>query len=191
MSREPAVKVAIDLVQVPSRVRRFRSEPLPDGVLTLLRIAAGEEADLAAASQAVGRPPELVRAAAAFFVEQILLAPGADSYKTLGAHQTSTAGELRRNMALLLRWLHPDKDPNGSRSLFASRVIAAWETLKTPERRAAYDSGKRERISRSYRPAGGNPWPSRASRPGASLGRGAKPGVLRRIIERLLRGGRN
>jgi hypothetical protein len=187
MNRVPAVKVAIDLVQVPSGVRRFRSEPLPEGVLTLLRIAAGEEADLADAAKAVGRPPELVRAASAFFVEQILLAPGTDSYKTLGAHQSSTTSELRRNMALLLRWLHPDKDPNGSRSLFASRVIAAWENLKTPERRAAYDSSKRERKARPRRMADANSW--RASRSGVSIGRGSRPGVLQRMIERLLFGG--
>lgn len=190
MNGAPAVKLAIDLVQVPSRVRRYRSEPLPDGVLTLLRIAAGEEDDLADAAAAVGRPPELVRTAAAFFVEQILLAPGADSYKTLGAHQTSSTSELRRNMALLLRSLHPDKDPNGSKSMFAGRVIAAWETLKTPERRAAYDAGKRAKKSQSHKSPDAKSWAQRASRPHTPTGRRSREGVLRRLIERFLHGAR-
>jgi hypothetical protein len=39
-------------------------------------------------------------------------------------------------------------DRQGIRSLFAGRVTQAWETLKTPERRAAYD------LERSLRKAG-------------------------------------
>ena len=42
MSCGMALKIAIDLLHVPSRVRLYRSEPLPDGVLTLLRIVAGD-----------------------------------------------------------------------------------------------------------------------------------------------------
>ena len=81
----------------------------------------------------------MVREAAAFFIEQILLYPDADSYRVLGARPGATYGELRRNMALLLRWLHPDLDPHGERTVFAARVTRAWNDLKTEERRAAYD----------------------------------------------------
>ncbi len=42
-------------------------------------------------------------------------------------------------MILLLKWLHPDSGVDQARSVFASRVIRAWEDLKTPGRRAAYD----------------------------------------------------
>ena len=42
-------------------------------------------------------------------------------------------------MALLMRWLHPDVAREGERAVFAQRIAAAWNTLKTPERRAAYD----------------------------------------------------
>src|SRR5262249_3277092 len=44
------------------------------------------------------------------------------------------------NVALLMRWLHPDLEPSGERSIFISRVTAAWNDLKTPQRRAAYDA---------------------------------------------------
>ena len=53
----------------------------------------------------------MVRLAATFFIEQILFAPHADSYRVLGASPQASASELRRNVALLLRWLHPDLDP--------------------------------------------------------------------------------
>lgn len=189
-----AVRVAIDLVHVPSRVRLMRSELLPEGVLTVLRIAAGEEAVEIDAAESVGRPRELVRNAAAFFIEQILLAPEADSYRILGADRSATAAELRRNMALLLRWLHPDVNQTGMRSVFAGRVTEAWETLKTPERRAAYDKERAERKSRSH---------ARRNRRSRSSGRApdvppelvylhTRPkGFLRRAIWLLLRGARH
>ena len=143
MSCGMALKIAIDLLHVPSRVRHYRSEPLPDGVLTLLRIVAGDTEAERAAAAATDRPPEVVRRAATFFFEQILFAPDADSYQVLGASRQASSTELRRNIGLLLRWLHPDLDPRGERSVFIGRVTAAWNDLKTPERRAAYDKVQR------------------------------------------------
>lgn len=142
MSSGMALKIAIDLLHVPSRVRLYRSEPLPEGVSTLLRIVT-DDAEVRAAAAATDRPPEVVRRAAAFFIEQILFAPDADSYQVLGAGPQASSTELRRNMGLLLRWLHPDLDPRGERSIFIGRVTAAWNDLKTPERRADYDMARR------------------------------------------------
>jgi hypothetical protein len=145
-----ALQLALDLHQVPWRVRLVRAQPLPDGMDRLLTIAAGDDpASEATAVAGLGRPHEVVREAATFFIEQILLAPGTDSYRVLGAGPAASPGELRRNMALLMRWLHPDVAREGERAVFAQRIAAAWNTLKTPERRAAYD---RERQS-AARPA--------------------------------------
>jgi hypothetical protein len=144
-----ALKVAIDLMHVPSQVRFFRSEPLPDGVQMLLRIAAGDEGADQTAADLTGRSPETVRQAASFFIEQILFAPDADCYRVLGTNSRASAGELRRNLALLLRWVHPDLDPQGARSIFVGRVTAAWNDLKTLERRTAYDDLQRHSNDRS------------------------------------------
>lgn len=133
-----------------------------------------------------------MRRASAFFIEQILLSPDADSYRVLGADDTATAAELRHNMALLLRWLHPDVARLGVRSLFAGRITQAWESLKTPERRAAYDLGRSangtgarqaRRRARSKRHAQGpgfhhNAWHQEPQ------------GFLRRAVWRLIRGAR-
>ncbi len=139
MSDKMALKIAIDLMHVPSQVRLLRRRPLPDGVSILLRIAAGDDEAAGAGSLLTDRSRDIVRQAATFFVEQILFAPNADSYRVLGVAPEAPAGELRRNVALLLRWLHPDVDPEGVRSIFIGRVTSAWNDLKTPERRAAYD----------------------------------------------------
>jgi hypothetical protein len=155
MSDKMALKAAVDLLHVPSQVRLLRSEPLPDGVLMLLRIAAGETEVGRAAANLVDRSPDVMRQAATFFIEQILFAPDADSYRVLGATAQAGAGELRRNVALLLRWLHPDLDPHGERSLFIGRVTAAWNDLKTPERRAAYDEARNKRKAGRSSASGG------------------------------------
>ena len=113
----------------------------------MLRIAAGDEEVTSEASASVGRPREVVREAAAFFIEQILFGPEGDSYRVLGAAPGATYAELRRNMALLLRWLHPDVDPHGERAIFTQRVTCAWSDLKTDERRASYDRSKRMSVA--------------------------------------------
>jgi hypothetical protein len=145
-----ALKIALDLVRVPWRVRFLKAEKLPQGVALLLRIAAGDAEAEAAVVGMTDRPRESVHEAATFFIEQILLCPEADSYRVLGASQDADSVELRRNMALLTRWLHPDLDRHGERAVFVGRVTKAWNDLKTPERRAAYDERKRsQRVANS------------------------------------------
>ena len=151
MSDKTALRVAIDLLHVPSQVRLMRSEPLPRGVPVLLRIAAGDDAAEREAAEQTVRSRDVVRRAAAFFVEQVLFAPDTDSYRVLGSAPQASAGELRSNAALLLKWLHPDRDPHGERSIFVSRVTEAWNNLKTPERRAAYDELRRASSERKSR----------------------------------------
>lgn len=148
MSERMALKIAIDLMHVPSQVRLFRTEPLPEGVSLLLRMAAGDEDAEHTAVELTGRSRDIVRRAATFFIEQILFSPDADSYRVLGTNPQASAGDLRHNVALLLKWLHPDLDRNGERSIFVGRVTAAWNNLKTPDRRAAYDELCRSRENR-------------------------------------------
>ena len=151
MSDKMALRVAIDILHVPSQVRLVRSEPLPRGVPVLLRIAAGDDAAEREAADLTVRSRDVVRRAAVFFIEQILFAPDADSYRVLGSAAQASASELRSNAALLLKWLHPDRDPQGERSIFVSRVTEAWNNLKTPDRRAAYDELRRSSIERKSR----------------------------------------
>jgi curved DNA-binding protein CbpA len=105
-----------------------------------LGVAAGDPENEKAAVEASGRPREIVRQAATFFIEQILLSPNADCYRVLGVSSTATSSELRRNMALLMRWLHPDAARQGEQAIFAARIANAWNNLKTPDRRTAYDA---------------------------------------------------
>jgi hypothetical protein len=183
MSDRMALKIAIDLMHVPSQVRLYRTGPLPDGVLMLLRIAAGDDEAENTASLLADRPREMVRQAATFFIEQILFAPNADSYRVLGAGAPASAGELRRNVALLLRLLHPDLDSRGERSIFIGRVTAAWNDLKTPERRAVYDESlSSSNAASSPHSRGGK---SRSGRRSANRSRLARNSQLTRGADRI------
>jgi DnaJ domain len=191
MGDEAALRVALDLLHVPSRVRALRAKPLPQGVPLLLRIAAGDREAEEAAAKIADRSEDMVREAAAFFIEQILLCPEADSYRVLGASPDAKSSELRRNMALLIKWLHPDMDRPGEQAVFVHRVTMAWDDLKTVERRAAYDN---ERHSLHAKKPGSRKRGRAGSRPGKQVARPrwgvpvhhARPGLLRRALLFLL-----
>jgi hypothetical protein len=140
MTELAAIRAALGLLHLPSSVRFVRTAPLPDGMQTLLKIAAEDEPTEIELAALMERPRPVIREAAAFYIEQVLLAPDSDHYRVLGLTPDASVQELRRNMALLLSWLHPDKNPTGERAVFAARVTGAWDTLRSPERRAAYDA---------------------------------------------------
>lgn len=135
-----ALRAALYLTAVPSRRRGLRNDQLPEGVALLLRIVADDGEAIETSAQRVQRPPTQLREAAAFYIEQIMLNPRADSYRVLGARPGATTAELRRNLALLCKWLHSDVCQDQGRSVFFTRITNAWNNLKTPERRAAYDA---------------------------------------------------
>jgi hypothetical protein len=192
-----AVRSALYLFHMPSAVRQARGGPLPDGMSVLLEIAAGEEPVIRSAAELLERPPQVLNEAAAFFIEQVLMAPESDSYRVLGASRNSSSADLRRNMALLLRWAHPDADRlGGARAAVASRVIKAWENFKTQDRRDNYDAAHpvrevRSRGSGSRRASAGHGAVASGSGVGPVLSKGATkvagPGILRRTLARLFR----
>ncbi|OYW55123.1 MAG: hypothetical protein B7Y80_10125 [Hyphomicrobium sp. 32-62-53] len=140
MAADVAIKSAIDMLILPSRVKAARAEPLPAGIEDVLRIVAGDEPFIADLVRATGREAETLHQAAAFYIEQVLLHPGADMYRNLGSSPQVSTQDMRRNMALLMAWLHPDKGVNSARQALAHRVMEAWHTLSNEARRGEYDA---------------------------------------------------
>lgn len=136
-----AVRAALYLTAIPSHCIQLRNAPLPDGVDALFRIVANDGDATERYAKRLEKTSTELREAAAFYLEQIILTPGADSYRVLGTQRHAPARELRRNLVLLCRWLHSDICDDLPRSIFFLRVMQAWNDLKTPERRAAYDAG--------------------------------------------------
>ncbi len=195
MSVSPAIRAALDLYNTPPLVREVRAAPLPAEMEPLLLLVAGDEAALKQAEDQTARPRDTLVNAAAFFVEQILLDPDADHFRVLGANRSASTADLRKHMALIMRWLHPDMDPDGDRSVFATRVIRAWQVLKTPERRAAYEQQLDSRQTRNSRQGqrpgsrstGGHvKQRTKIHRPGTEVYLVHRPGPIRRLFLALL-----
>jgi len=179
--------MAVDLMRAPSNVRRMRTAPLPKDVGKLLAIAAGDEAALNEAKRGTNRSEQSLREAAAFYIEQILLHTNADHYRVLAAQPEASTAELRHNMALLIRWLHPDHKNGSDRTVFAGRVTRAWNELKNEDRRAAYDlSRRRELEKRNSNSVKHDQKRSIASRTGRGTKKQKLPmGLLERIVKSL------
>lgn len=141
-----ALHTALAMAQSPRLVHIVRASPrLPNGMTQLLEIAANETQAVELASARTGSPPAHLNEAAAFFLQQVLLEPAADSYRVLGASRNAQTAVLRRHMALLLKWAHPDRQcglggEGFDRSIYTARITQAWENLKTETRRSAYDA---------------------------------------------------
>jgi hypothetical protein len=144
MQRNPALAAALTMMQHPALSKSARNAPLPDGMTLLLEVAAGDVEAAERAATMTGQPLHVVRFASSFFIEQVLFGRTADSYRILGSRPGDSTSELRRHMALLMRWTHPDiinqDEPNHDvdRSVFAGRITRAWEDLKTVEREENY-----------------------------------------------------
>src|SRR5262249_54869304 len=144
--RADAIAAALAMLKDPRFVRLAQRAPLPRGMTLLLQVAAGEGTALASAHSMTSRSERRLQKAAGFFVEQILLNRQSDYYRVLGSSPNAPAAELRRHMALLLKWLHPDlvqssgDDKGFNRSAYVNLVTNAWEALKTTGRRASYDA---------------------------------------------------
>ena len=134
-----AIQAALALFREPGRICDFRERPLPTDVALIIRLAANESGMLEATAEATGESVETLSEACIFYLQQMLFVANADSYRVLGTTADAPQEQLRENYRWLMRWLHPDRNPDGWEVVYADRVNAAWQDLKTPDRRAEYD----------------------------------------------------
>lgn len=151
MPSPSSLHLALDLAQSPILAAVMRQQPVPDDILTLIRLAGGDEEVLEKAVRRTGRRSAQLRAAATFYIQQVLWQPDADYYRVLGAARDADAQTLAEHMRFFVKWLHPDGQAAKPSSRSLARVLEAWEAVKTPERRSRYDRAllrqRRSRIS--------------------------------------------
>ena len=125
MERRAALDVALDMVQRPLLAKQAQTQPLPDGVLQLIRIAADSDENIAWTSRTRARSSREIRDAAVMFLQQVLFHPGADSFRVMGLAADATPANLHEHRKWLLKWLHPDRNPDKWESLLFRRVLDA------------------------------------------------------------------
>ncbi|WP_156106857.1 J domain-containing protein, partial [Arenimonas composti] len=135
-----ALEQALACHRVPALLAAALARPLPPDMTVLLRIVAGDEALAASSARACGEPVETVVEAASFYIQQLQFLPQADSYRVLGVTPDAADARIKEHYRLLVHWLHPDRNHDGWESAYADRVNRAWQDLRTPARRRAYDA---------------------------------------------------
>ena len=125
MTEREALQIALELFRSPLQVRSVQRLPLPKGVLQVIRIAAGDELDECVIKATFGWKEPDVRAAAVFFLQQILFEKGSNPFRLLGLSHDANLEDLKNHKRALLKWLHPDRNVNKWESVLLQRVIGA------------------------------------------------------------------
>ena len=132
-----ALAAALLLARRPTLAKTARSQSLPPDLITLIRIAAGTPETLRRAVQVTGKDPTFIRAAAVFYLEEVLGTEGGDDYRTLGLTPDASFDDIAEHTRWLTRWLLPHLGREDPEAAHLDRVLAAWSRLKTPEGRLA------------------------------------------------------
>ena len=140
-ARGDALEWALALALAPGERHALRQRPLPEGIEALLQIAAGSHGSaLQAALARTGESEAELVEAVRFYLREVLFHAGADAYRTLGLNHEAGPEQIKGHHRLLQQWLHPDRHTSDWDAIFAGRVNAAWNALRTAQRRAAYDT---------------------------------------------------
>ncbi|KAA3623068.1 MAG: J domain-containing protein [Proteobacteria bacterium] len=76
-----------------------------------------------------------------------------DYYATMGVARDATQDEIKRSYRKLARKYHPDVSKEPDAEVFFKEIGEAYEVLKDPEKRAAYDQlGSQWRSGQDFRP---------------------------------------
>jgi hypothetical protein len=113
--------------------------PLPAGIGVLLKLAGGSEPDPAILALA---PADELKAAALFFIEQVLFRRDASHYQVLGLTPDATLEQVKEHHRLLMRVFHPDRENRADdwKDAFATRINLAYTTLRDADERRRYDA---------------------------------------------------
>src|SRR5262245_3285899 len=139
MAHVGALHQAMALAAAPLLAGAMRAQPLPDDVHVLIQIVGGDDATLREAVRTSRASAQRVREAAALYIQHVVFSPTADHYRILAVAPDAPQAVIREHVTWLMKWLHPDRLDNDWVTVFAQRVNAAWNDLKTPEKRVRYD----------------------------------------------------
>lgn len=184
--RRSAIDIAIEALNKPQVASLLTVGPLPEGMETLLRIVAdGEWRDGATEHVYRKHSAETVRAASAAFLSIVLFAKPSEHYRVLGLPSNASSEEVRENKRLLLKWLHPDRNPRRREQEYLSKVVEAADAIENRRVTETALPGKAPQANRrGQSPAQGTTRSKTNTRP--ISGSTARTTEWRRLISRSL-----
>lgn len=159
MPRRLALDLALDAAAKPGALSMLAVGPLPEGLKDVLRIVAeGEWRSVATEEAYRSHSAEAIRAASASFLKVVLFEKASSPHRVLGLSPGATEDEVRENKRLLLKWLHPDRNPQAEERALLAKVIEAAEAIdvgrgrtKTASSSTSNQNGQRPRSGPSAR----------------------------------------
>jgi hypothetical protein len=122
-----AIALAIEAARMPSRHRQLTSGKLPPGMFDVIKAAAGDAATLKPWGEAYGLTDADVQEAAKHFLLLRLSAPEVHGLRLLGLEEGATDAAIKDHKRWLLKWLHPDRNPNKWEQALFLKVNAALD----------------------------------------------------------------
>ena len=123
-----ALEEALLLKLNPDRLFFQQRLPLPDGIAQLIRIAIDPASAGLSQEQREDLDDGQLQAAAAAYLKGVCLFPGSQGLRVLGLNDASDNKLILEHRRLLLKWLHPDRNPENRH--LAERVNRAWALQK-------------------------------------------------------------
>jgi hypothetical protein len=144
MTTAEGLNLAVECYRIPSRFRSAMGRRPPEGMLSVIKGAAGDEDTIRPIAEAYKMDQADVQEACKHFLLRILLDPKTKGPGLLGLSENATEEDVKLHKRWLLKWLHPDRNPNTwERALFL-KVNAFQLSSPEIERRAS-----RGRMNRS------------------------------------------
>ncbi len=125
-----AIDAALNIYRRPNLVRTERRKALPENILSLIRIASGGDVAPEFLTTERAKSEAEAREASVFYIQQVLLSPKSDEFRQLGLTDQATSQQITEHKRYMLKWLHPDRNPNKWESALFQRVANAAEKLE-------------------------------------------------------------
>lgn len=169
----PSVWRALDLYRGLILPHAALRRPYPHDMLTVITLAAGDEAVLAAQAEQTLEQAQTLRSAACCFLELVLTRAGNSDHGVLALNPGAAPDLIRAHKRALLKWLHPDRNRNAWQAALSAKVSAAAARLEKNEADAG--GAKSEgpawpAVERRRRPSR-TPWARRGRRAGGQRSR--------------------
>ncbi len=129
MDNVQAIEIALEAYKSPQAFRATRRMPLPKGMLTLIKLAASTPENIRSLVDDETADQLPVRDAAIFYLQHVLT-NAHDDASQLALTRHATLQEVKDHKRWLLKWLHPDRNPNSWESVLFHRVKDASTRLE-------------------------------------------------------------